>query len=271
MIDSTQQDVFISHSSADKTQYVHPLTEALSAHNVTFWLDDSEIRWGDNVVMKINDGLRSSRFALVCLSESFLRRGWPEAEMAAVLSIQNTDGVKRVLPLILNSKESVLKQYPLIAGFACREFNLGADYLASEIATLVSDRPFAANEITVTVEGVHTGKLCRLRAPRRASVQWLTKTAQIGMEAQEEFKVGPFSEFRVRWVLVDVAAEQEWLSMPRRDQREIYALVKTDDGFKVTRNERERLEQLGVRDGMVFHLYAIEDERYDPPSCMAAS
>lgn len=265
MIDSTQQDVFISHASADKIQYVYPLTEALSVQKVTFWLDDAEIRWGDNVVTKINDGLRTSRFALVCLSENFLRRAWPETEMAAVLSIQNSDGAKRVLPLILNSKDSVLRQYPLIAALAYREFNQGADKLASEIASMVSGRPFADDEIALTVEGVHTGKLCRLRVPRRASVQWLIKTAQVGMEAQEAFKVGPFSEFRVRWVLVDVAAEYEWLGMPRNQQREIYALVKTDEGFRVARSDRDRIGQLGVRDGTVFHLYAIEDERYETP------
>ena len=36
------------------------------------------------MVAKINEGLRNSRFALVCLSANFLQRRWPEAEMAAV-------------------------------------------------------------------------------------------------------------------------------------------------------------------------------------------
>jgi len=103
----SKQDLFLSHASADKEEYVFPLTESLSARDITYWLDDAEISWGDSVVGKINEGLRDSQFALLCLSENFLLRPWPEAEMSAVLSIQNTKGIKSVLPLILNSKDII--------------------------------------------------------------------------------------------------------------------------------------------------------------------
>ena len=74
MSDALEQDLFISHASEDKPQYVYPLTKALSAHQVTFWLDEAEIRWGDSLVGKINEGLRETRFALLCLSHNFLKR-----------------------------------------------------------------------------------------------------------------------------------------------------------------------------------------------------
>jgi hypothetical protein len=269
MSDDREQDVFISHAHADKAQYVQPLTDALSAHDVTFWLDDAEIAWGDSVMGKINEGLRTSRFALVCLSNNFLRRPWPEAEMSGVLSIQNTDGVKRVLPLILNSKDVLLKQYPLVAGLAYREFDQGPDKLAAEIARLTKGGTRAADEILITVEGVHTGKLCRLRAPLRASVRWVTKMAQSGLNVEEALKVGPFSEFHVRWVLVDVAAEGEWLGMPRPRKREIHAMVLTDQGLRLAKSARDRLDELEVRDGTVFHMYAIEDEDFPTPAAPA--
>jgi hypothetical protein len=269
MVDSPTQDVFISHASADKTQYVYPLTEALSAHQLTFWLDDAEITWGDNVVAKVNQGLRSSRFALVCLSANFLQRRWPEAEMAAVLSIQNSDGVKRVLPLILNSKEDVLRQYPLLAALAYREFAQGPETIASEVARVAAKSTRTEDEIVVTIEGVHTGKLCRLKAPRRASIEWLAQMAQAGMEVQNAFQVGPVSAFRIRWVLVDVAAEEQWLRMSRRRQREVHAIVTAEGDVRVAHSPRERLEQLGIKDGTVFHMYAIEDEDFSPPPCAA--
>jgi hypothetical protein len=115
-----EQDVFLSHASKDKQGYVEPLASALKQREVTFWLDSAEIGWGDNVTTKINEGLRNSRYAVVCLSANFLDRPWPENELSAVLALQNTDGRKRVLPLILNSKEQVLQHYPLIAGLAFR-------------------------------------------------------------------------------------------------------------------------------------------------------
>jgi TIR domain len=111
-----KQDLFISHATADKERYILPLTNALLNRGVTFWLDSFEIGWGDNFVIKINDGLRSSRFGLVCLSKSFLARRWPETEMAAVIAIQYANGNKKVLPLILNSKAKIIETYPILAG-----------------------------------------------------------------------------------------------------------------------------------------------------------
>jgi TIR domain len=66
----TKQDLFISHATADKERYVLPLTDVLTNRGVTFWLDTFEIGWGDNFVIKINEGLRKSRFMLLCLSNN---------------------------------------------------------------------------------------------------------------------------------------------------------------------------------------------------------
>lgn len=266
-MDEPNQDVFISHAGADKP-YVRPLADALASHEVTFWLDEIDISWGDSVVSKINDGFRTSQFVLLCLSENFMRRPWPEAEMTAVLAIQNTNGVKRVLPLILNSREQVFHQYPLLAGLAYREFSEGPNKIATEIAALTKSHgkiQKEAGEIAITVEGVHTGKLCRLRTPKRASVKWLASKAQAGLDVQNALPVGPFTEFRIRWVLVDVQAEAEWEELPRHIKRRTHAVVATQSGSKFAFSDRERLADLGVRDEIVFHLYAIEDEEYRPP------
>src|SRR5262245_62153631 len=104
------RDLFISYAGADKAQYVQPLADRLVHRDVSFWLDNLEIAWGDSIPLRINEGLRRSRYVLVCLSEHFLRRPWPEAEIASALAIQNDTGQKRVLPLMLNSRDLVLKQ-----------------------------------------------------------------------------------------------------------------------------------------------------------------
>lgn len=270
-MNETQQNIFISHANRDKTEYVYPLTNALSAQDVTFWLDDMQIAWGDNVPEKINQGLRTSQFALVCLSQNFLARPWPEAEMYAVLAIQNSTGGKRVLPLILNSKDDLLRHYPLLGGLAYREFSQGPDKLAAEISRMVKSKGKQPDEVAVTVEGVHTGKLCHLRVPRRASVQWLAMMAQSGLEVEAAFRVGPFAEFYVRWVLVDIKAEGEWLRMSRRMQRTVHALVASGSEIKMAHSARDRLEDIGISDETVFHLYAIEDEDHRPPPASIAA
>lgn len=213
----------------------------------------------------INSGLRTSQFALLCFSANFIRRPWPELEMSAVLAMQNAIGRKIVLPLILNSKDEVLRHYSLIAGITFRQFIDGPDNLADEISLIVGSKDQKAGEITVTVESVHTGKLCHLRAPKRASVRWLATKAQSGLGVADSFRVNDFAEFHVRWVLVDVKAERASLQMSRKDQRKIHALVAPSDATLKVGSERTRLEELDVADGIIFHLYAIEDENFELP------
>ena len=112
---SARFDVFISHAGKDKDRYVLPLAEALELRGVSFWLDERNLTIGDSVTMGINEGLRRSRYVLLCLSDAFLGRPWPEAELNAALAVQNRLGQKRVLPVILNSADEVFERYPLLA------------------------------------------------------------------------------------------------------------------------------------------------------------
>jgi hypothetical protein len=260
----TVQDLFISHAGADKAEYVLPLTQALREQKVTFWLDSSEIAWGDNIVMKINEGLRESKFALLCLSKNFLRRPWPENELSSILAIQNNTGMKRVLPLILNAKEEILDTYPLLAALAYREFSAGTLTLASELAGLLKKPKKAKGLLKVLIESVHTGQLCNLEIPPNVSVKWLSTKAQSGMGFKEAADVGAFLPFRIRWVLVDVKVEEDWHSLSRDIQSRIKAIIASDYGPKISYADEDRLDKLGIYDGVVFHLYAIEDISYGP-------
>ena len=253
------QDLFISHAVPDKEKYVNPFTRALVRREVSFWLDTLAIAWGDSITGKINDGLRGSRFLLVCLSSNFLQRRWPEDEMNLRLAAQNDDGVKRVLPLILNSKDDVLAAYPLLADKAYRMYD-NPETIAGELAELVSTPPPAESSLRLLVESVHTGRLCNLRVSPRVSVHWLISKAMAGMNLKNEADLGNFVEFGVRWVLVDTAAAKEWHEMSRSYQRGIRAVVKTKDGIKISLNDVDRIEDLGMTNNKVFHMYAIEDD-----------
>jgi hypothetical protein len=131
------QDLFISHTDADKEEYVLPLTIALLRHGITFWIDSVEIDWGDSITRRVNEGLAKSRYVLLCLSRNSLGRPWPEAEMNAALAIQNKTREKKVLPLILNSKDELLATYPLLCDLAYREFSSNADDLALSLANFL--------------------------------------------------------------------------------------------------------------------------------------
>lgn len=111
-------DVFICHASEDKAAVVDPLGKALGNADIRVWLDASQIGWGDSIITLINDGLSRSRFVILVLSASFIKKNWPVKEMAAVLSKEITSGVTCALPLLVGDaavKEQILSKYPLLA------------------------------------------------------------------------------------------------------------------------------------------------------------
>ena len=91
-------DVFISHASEDKEKVALPLTDALRKAGLKVWLDRQELRLGDSLREKIDEGLAESRFGVVILSRSFLAKGWPKRELNGLMALEE-DGRKVILPV----------------------------------------------------------------------------------------------------------------------------------------------------------------------------
>ena len=64
-------DVFLSHASEDKDDVARPLAIALQGHGLRVWYDEFELNIGDNLVTKLNAGIRNSRFGILVLSKTF--------------------------------------------------------------------------------------------------------------------------------------------------------------------------------------------------------
>ncbi|MBC8166260.1 MAG: toll/interleukin-1 receptor domain-containing protein [Bryobacteraceae bacterium] len=72
-------DVFLSHSSKDKT-VVREVAERLRADGLRVWLDDWEIRAGDSIPHKIEKGLEHSRVLVLCMSAHAFGSDWAKLE-----------------------------------------------------------------------------------------------------------------------------------------------------------------------------------------------
>ena len=59
--------VFLSHTSTDKV-FVRRLAGDLKAHNVGVWLDEWEMRVGDSIVERVQQGIDESVYLAVVLS-----------------------------------------------------------------------------------------------------------------------------------------------------------------------------------------------------------
>ncbi len=100
-----RKDIFICHASEDKRDVVRPLVHAMDKAGISYWYDEVKVRWGDSITEKVNEGLRTSRYVIVVLSESFISKNWPQRELNSVLNIEASSGEVRVLPLIAGSSE----------------------------------------------------------------------------------------------------------------------------------------------------------------------
>jgi hypothetical protein len=72
-------DVFLSHSSKDKP-VVLELAKRLRSDDVRVWLDEWEIKPGDSIPHKVEEGLENSRVLILCMSENAFGSDWAQLE-----------------------------------------------------------------------------------------------------------------------------------------------------------------------------------------------
>lgn len=114
-IEEPRYDVFISHASEDKDDFVRDFADELINRGVSVWYDELSLRWGDSLRKNIDRGLANSRFGVVVLSKHFIQKQWTEYELNGLIASE-IDGSKRVLPIWHEiSKSEVMKYSPSLA------------------------------------------------------------------------------------------------------------------------------------------------------------
>lgn len=113
-------DVFISHASSDKSEYVDLLNMAIRRLGINVFYDTDVLSWGDNWKKVILDGTADSEFAIIVISKNFFGREWTERELEEFLKQQNESGQKKVLPLLYEITLDDLKEhYPDLEEIQC--------------------------------------------------------------------------------------------------------------------------------------------------------
>ncbi len=133
-----QYDVFISHASEDKDAIVRPLANALKAQGLTVWYDEFELRIGDSLRRKIDQGLANSRVGLVVISRSFFAKGWTNYELDGIVTRAVT-GEQILLPIWHDvTKQDVVTFSPSLADKVARTTSTyTVEEMAAEIAELL--------------------------------------------------------------------------------------------------------------------------------------
>jgi cell division septum initiation protein DivIVA len=109
-------DVFISHATEDKEDVARPLAEELQKLGLRVWYDGFELRIGDSLRRRIDDGLARSQFGIVVLSPAFFAKNWPQYELNGLVAKEMQDRRTVILPLWHKlSKDEVIRHSPSLA------------------------------------------------------------------------------------------------------------------------------------------------------------
>lgn len=116
-LDSPEYDVFVSHAWEDKESFVEEFVSALRRLGAKVWYDKTQMKWGDSMREKIDDGLKKSKFGVVVLSPNYIADGkyWTKAELDGLFQMESVNG-KTLLPIWHDlTKKEVLNFSPIIA------------------------------------------------------------------------------------------------------------------------------------------------------------
>ena len=115
MAETFNYDVFISHSTKDKPA-VRELAERLRKDGLRVWLDDWEIKPGDSILLKIQEGLEQSRTLVLVMSQNASTSKWVTFEHHSVLFRDPTNQERRFIPVRLDDAEirDALKQFAYV-------------------------------------------------------------------------------------------------------------------------------------------------------------
>jgi len=103
------KDLFFCHAGADKA-WVRDLGARLEAErignrNIEVFFDEWDIDHGENIVAKIDEGLKQARFCAVVLSPAMLKREWPQAEWTARFMADPSGRKGQLIPILLHERD----------------------------------------------------------------------------------------------------------------------------------------------------------------------
>ena len=110
-----EYDFFISHASEDKENFVRPLAASLVEAGCKVWYDETVLKPGDSLRRCIDKGLVDSRFGLVVISPSFIKKRWTDYELNGMVA-KEMNGHKVIIPIWYNvTIDDVLHFSPTLA------------------------------------------------------------------------------------------------------------------------------------------------------------
>jgi HEAT repeat protein len=136
-------DVFISHASEDKAQLAIPLAENLKKAGLRVWLDKEQIRSGDSIPEKVNQGLAGVRIGIVIASPIYFEKAWTQEELRTLLELELAGKIERIIPIWHHAdKQLILQRFPSLAHRLAIQSGIGVEQIALEILKAIDPQTY---------------------------------------------------------------------------------------------------------------------------------
>ncbi|WP_223161988.1 toll/interleukin-1 receptor domain-containing protein [Salinicola endophyticus] len=133
-------ELFISHASEDKANFVKPPADELIDLGVSVWYDEYTLRIGDSLRRSIDQGLAESKYGLIVLSKAFFEKSWTQYELNGLV-IREMEGGKVILPIWHNiTKDEIMRLSPsLVDKVALNSTMFAVREIAGKVADAVKN------------------------------------------------------------------------------------------------------------------------------------
>lgn len=123
--------VFISYAHCDFEQ-VEMIARLLQKNGIPLWYDKDQIKIGDSLFSKINEGIQNSLIVLVILSKEAINSGWTEEVKAMFHRYVNNKKIK-IIPVIVDDVEIP----PLLANKRVLDLRTNAGEKITELIDMI--------------------------------------------------------------------------------------------------------------------------------------
>jgi len=128
--------VFISYTQEDKN-YASLIADKLREAGHDVWYDKWALRVGDNLIQKINEGLKETDTLIVIVSKNALRSKWVMHEFSAIALGDLSSAKSRIIPVLVD--KSSVPQY--LARYVYVDLTADVEGGIQRIITALSEKP----------------------------------------------------------------------------------------------------------------------------------
>jgi hypothetical protein len=211
-------DVFISHATEDKQSVAVPLEKLLIQGGLTVWLDKNEIKLGDSLRRKIDNGLAKSRYGIVILSKAFFSKYWTQIELNSLIARESAKQ-QVVLPIWHEVDHKFVARYsPILADKFAVSTKDGLQRVASEIVQVVRSKHNFAQTVLSDYDNpkLINEDLLRDKLVAEGAVKWTPKDVRLGLSWGILVEESGHIKFSERFIQLLCQESYDWvIKQPR--------------------------------------------------------